>query len=67
MNPFLRWVGGKRWLASTLAEEILAHKPTRYIEPFVGAGAVALKVASLNPSIMIEISDPTCSDGAVQS
>lgn len=39
INPFLKWAGGKRWLASrnliTLPVEY-----NRYIEPFLGSGAV---------------------------
>jgi DNA adenine methylase len=37
--PFLKWTGGKRWLASEL--HALAPKEYgRYIEPFLGGGAV---------------------------
>lgn len=42
--PFLKWAGGKRKLVNT----ILSLAPTsfeRYIEPFVGGGAVALSLA----------------------
>jgi DNA adenine methylase len=42
--PFVRWVGGKRWLASRLVEEIAASGATLYVEPFLGGGAVALAV-----------------------
>ena len=38
-TPFLKWAGGKRWLAS----QVCALTPTslnRYIEPFLGSGAV---------------------------
>jgi len=41
--PFLRWAGGKRWLARILAEplrQVLAGSRGRYIEPFLGAGAM---------------------------
>jgi DNA adenine methylase len=50
MNPFLRWVGGKRWLAPTLGPLIVtAISPSgRYIEPFLGAGALALALAEPN-------------------
>ena len=37
--PFLKWAGGKRWLASTLASDfklVSGH----YIEPFLGGGAI---------------------------
>lgn len=42
MRPFLRWPGGKQWLADSLADEIKATAPSVYVEPFLGAGAVAL-------------------------
>jgi DNA adenine methylase len=38
MKPFLKWPGGKRWLADTMAN--LFSNTGRYIEPFLGAGAV---------------------------
>lgn len=41
--PFLKWAGGKRWLAPHLAN-LLGHT-TRFVEPFVGSGAVFFTVA----------------------
>jgi DNA adenine methylase len=41
-KPFLRWAGGKRWLATSLAR-LLSNRVTKtstYYEPFLGAGAV---------------------------
>jgi DNA adenine methylase len=39
LDPFLKWAGGKRWLRPLLAE--LELKLTgRYIEPFLGSGAI---------------------------
>lgn len=46
--PFLRWPGGKRWLAPSLAPalaRVLAASGGTYFEPFLGAGAVALALA----------------------
>lgn len=43
--PVIRWAGGKRWLAPQLAPRIhqrLAETGGRYIEPFLGGGAIAL-------------------------
>ncbi len=41
--PFLKWPGGKRWIAPAVAE-ILADDTGRYIEPFLGAGAVFFRL-----------------------
>jgi DNA adenine methylase len=38
MRPFLRWAGGKRWLARSKAFEI--NTEMRLVEPFVGGGAL---------------------------
>lgn len=37
--PFLKWAGGKRWLVSS-SPKIFPQKFNRYIEPFLGSGAV---------------------------
>lgn len=39
ISPFLKWAGGKRWLVEKHAY-LLNTKYDRYIEPFVGSGAV---------------------------
>jgi DNA adenine methylase len=47
-EPFLRWAGGKRWLARKISHTIRALLETskgRYIEPFLGAGAMFFSVA----------------------
>ena len=38
MRPFLRWAGGKRWLVE--ADNIRLPRAGRYVEPFLGGGAV---------------------------
>lgn len=38
--PFLKWPGGKRWLASVIARVVRRHLSGRYYEPFLGGGAV---------------------------
>jgi len=38
-KPFLRWVGGKRWLVNKYSEHF-PKKYNNYIEPFLGGGAV---------------------------
>lgn len=39
-EPFLKWPGGKRWLARTVAAFLKDHLDGRYYEPFLGGGAV---------------------------
>lgn len=50
--PFLKWAGGKRWLMANYSDEFPSSY-NRYIEPFLGSGAVYF---SLNPDQAI-ISD----------
>jgi len=38
--PFLKWPGGKRWLAPQLTKLIRPHLSGTYFEPFLGGGAV---------------------------
>lgn len=55
-SPFLKWVGSKRKLAST----ILSHMPTKigtYREPFFGGGAVFFALANENRFERAVISD----------
>jgi DNA adenine methylase len=42
--PFLRWAGGKRWLAPYLAPVITQVLNGRYIEPFLGSGSMFFAV-----------------------
>lgn len=39
LAPFLKWAGGKRWLAAG-RHELLKAPRGRYIEPFLGSGAI---------------------------
>jgi len=39
LEPFLKWAGGKRWLVQHYAG-FLPRRFNRYIEPFLGSGAV---------------------------
>jgi DNA adenine methylase len=43
--PFLKWVGGKRWLAPALAPLVRAYLTGTYIEPFGGGAALLLHLA----------------------
>lgn len=42
-TPFMKWPGGKRWLAKNNIK-IVPDKYNRYIEPFVGSGAIFFSV-----------------------
>lgn len=43
-KPFLKWAGGKRWLAPRIASLLQIKKGGRYVEPFLGSGAVFFAV-----------------------
>ena len=45
VEPFLRWAGGKRWLAHKVGPLIEAFLENTYIEPFLGSGAMFFEVA----------------------
>lgn len=40
VDPFLKWPGGKRWIARELAQYIVSRLKSHYYEPFLGGGAV---------------------------
>lgn len=60
-QPFLKWAGGKTQLLtqieSLFPEELLTGSITKYIEPFVGGGAVFFRVANTYPISEFLISD----------
>jgi len=43
VTPFLKWAGGKRWLAPSIQEKV-GIIAGRYIEPFLGSGAVFFRL-----------------------
>jgi DNA adenine methylase len=48
VKPFLRWAGGKRWLACPLAPVLstrLSGDGAMYIEPFLGSGAMFFAIS----------------------
>jgi DNA adenine methylase len=58
VEPFLKWPGGKRWFVKNYSE-LLPLKFNRYIEPFLGSGAVFFHlkperalIGDINPDIL---------------
>ena len=45
LYPFLRWAGGKRWIAGDMAPLVRQVLEGRFIEPFLGSGAMFFAVA----------------------
>lgn len=50
-KPFLKWPGGKRWLAKPLAKIISKKLTYRYYEPFLGGGAIFFSLMPLNATL----------------
>jgi DNA adenine methylase len=48
--PFLKWAGGKRWLVKS-GVQIVPHAYNRFIEPFIGSGAVLFSLPTSNSII----------------
>lgn len=46
VRPFIKWAGGKTKIAAQVADMFAHRNCRRYIEPFVGGGAVFLEMAS---------------------
>lgn len=58
-SPFLKWPGGKRWALQTVVPIIRRYLTGRYVEPFLGGGAIFFALApekallsDLNPELM---------------
>jgi len=59
-TPIVRWVGGKRWLVPIISDivyEYLQRTGGRYIEPFLGGGAVAADLG-LPGMILSDLCEP---------
>lgn len=52
--PFLKWLGGKRWLIPKIRDEISDLKFDRYIELFLGGGA-AFFILGIRPAVLSDI------------
>lgn len=48
MIPFLKWPGGKRWLIGQFSKYFSSQIKGRYIEPFLGSGAVFFHLTPQN-------------------
>lgn len=51
MSPFVKWVGGKRQLLPELVKRMPKDGYDKYYEPFVGGGALLLRLAPKNAVI----------------
>lgn len=56
MKPFLRWAGGKRRLADQIIEH-MPPGPIDYVEPFVGGGALFLRLLELGRLRRVVLAD----------
>lgn len=54
ITPFLKWLGGKRWLMPLLKEKLSGWKYVRYIEPFLGGGA-SFFYFRLKPALLSDV------------
>lgn len=45
LAPFLKWVGGKRWLIASFQDSLFPSSYNTYHEPFLGGGAVFFHLA----------------------
>lgn len=59
-SPFLPWVGSKRKMVEPIRTKLLQHfqPSSTYIEPFLGAGAVALAMPGKLPMILGDACKP---------
>lgn len=51
MSPFVKWVGGKRQLLPELVKHMPKDGYNKYYEPFIGGGALLLRLAPKNAVI----------------
>lgn len=56
LHPFLKWAGGKRWLAKRLHKALSPLNGHRYIEPFLGSGAIYFYLAP-REAVLTDLND----------
>ena len=54
-QPFLRWVGGKRWLVSKLPSVLNSFQFANYHEPFLGGASIFLGLEPPNRSFLSDL------------
>lgn len=54
VRPFLKWLGGKRWLMPFLKAKLSHSQYSRYIEPFLGGGAPFFYIG-LKPALLSDL------------
>lgn len=52
VEPFLRWAGGKRWLARRIGSVFPDFQFERYHEPFLGGGSIFFAIASGRSAVL---------------
>jgi DNA adenine methylase len=57
MKPFFKYPGGKSWLVSEFKSKIQDIPVSRYIEPFLGGGAILLSMLEKYPDIEYVVND----------
>lgn len=57
MEPIIKWVGGKRWLAPRITPLIRKHLKGNYYEPFMGSASVFLAVQPTGKSYLYDSVD----------
>lgn len=55
IQPFLKWAGGKFKLVDAITRQFPNSYHPRYIEPFVGAGAVAINVVDFQTVVINDV------------
>lgn len=57
MEPIIKWVGGKRWLAHQIVPIIRKHLKRKYYEPFMGSASIYLATCPTHKSYLYDSVD----------